>query len=193
MSKMSMALSTKLGWAEELACSAWWGGVSYSIPWWCRGHSQGNQSQTLLNSVTDTPQRTIIIKTCLHSFVLNIRKHFLTWAGHSERQHSVHPWRFFKSWTGRAMSDLPSNNPSCSSRFHQITCVRPFQATFLWFYKIWSLKWLPLLPFPHGKIQAECPEEVKPAKEFCDQPTDSETLTLMVIKMRVIYHQSYKN
>lgn len=143
MSKMPMALSIRLRWAEELACSAWWGGVSYSIPWWCRGHSQGNQSQTLLSSVTDTPQRTIIIKICLHSFVLNILKHFLTWAGHSERQHSVHPWRFFKSWTGRAMSDLPSNNPPCSSRFHQITCVGPFQPTFLWFYKTWSLKWLP--------------------------------------------------
>lgn len=54
-------------------------------------------------------------------------------------------------------------------------------------------KMTPFSPFPPGKIHTECPEEVKPAKEFCDQPADSETLTLMVIKMRVIYHQSYKN
>lgn len=30
-------------------------------------------------------------------------------------------------------------------------------------------------------------------KEFCGQATDSELLTLMVIKMRVIYHQFYTN
>lgn len=51
-------------------------------------------------------------------------------------------------------------------------------------------KTTPLSPFPHVKIHTECPDEVKPSKEFCDQPIDSELLTLMVTKMRVIYHQS---
>lgn len=42
-------------------------------------------------------------------------------------------------------------------------------------------KMTPFFPFPHGKIHTECPEVVKREKVFCDQPTDSELLTLMVI------------
>lgn len=63
------SLSSKLGWAEELACSAWWGRVSYNILWWCRGHSQGNQSQTLLSSVRniikDNNHKDMVLQFCI--------------------------------------------------------------------------------------------------------------------------------
>lgn len=169
MSKMSLASSTKPGWA----CSAWRGGVSYSILWWCRGHSQGNQSQTLLHSVRHATKDNNRIKTWFHSFVLHICAVLYHLSRSLREVAQCPPMKIFQvvnrqshvwlaQWQSLLLQQVSPDNlwrslPTNISKILQN--IEP--------------KISPFSPFPQGKIHTECSEEVKPAKVISLQTVSS--------------------